>query len=111
MLERMDFTSFILPHIVWDRKDSSVLIIKKNTNLDEQTQESIQFLQAVPQALLRSALGTALQNHRLSFIFFCQDYNSVTKRRKEGYLYIEDVIDFSYMEEEEWILLYRRTIP
>ena len=50
MQERIDFTFFILPHIVRERKDSSALIIKKNINFDKKTEESIQFLQAVPWA-------------------------------------------------------------
>ena len=35
MQERIDFTFFILPHIVRERKDSSALIIKKNINFDK----------------------------------------------------------------------------
>ena len=60
MWERMDFTSFILPTIVQERKDSSEVIIKKNTNLDKRTQEKIQFLQAVPQASVHSVLSNHL---------------------------------------------------
>ena len=59
--------SFILPHIVRERKDFVTVKIKNYTNLDKITQESIQFHWAVPWALLHSGLGTALRNCMLSF--------------------------------------------
>ena len=49
--------SFILPHIVWERKDFVTVKIKNYTNLDKITQESIQFLWVVPWALLHLTIN------------------------------------------------------
>ena len=60
--------SFILPHIVWERKDFVTVKIKNYTNLDKITQESIQFLWVVPRAPLHFTHGTTLGNCMLSFV-------------------------------------------
>ena len=69
----MNFTSFILPLIVRERKDFIMVKIKKNTNLYIRTKESIQYLRAV----LRWSLvePKVLPQEILCFpLFFPQDY-------------------------------------
>ena len=66
MQERVDFTSFILSHIVRERMDSSAVIIRKNTNLDDKLRKAYNFL------------GHYLRNCMLSFVLSSRLLYSLT---------------------------------